>query len=81
MQLYWHTKAPAYEPLETVPDNRAYLSAHAVDRFVRRFLRFSRRRVVADVKLLSQPIQTMYGRTAMVEFPGGYIAEIHDVAK
>jgi hypothetical protein len=33
------------------------------------------------VRLLSQPIQTAYGRTAMVEFPGGCIAEIHEVAK
>jgi hypothetical protein len=144
-QLYWHTKAPVYEPLETVPDNRVYLSVHAADGFVRRFLRFSHGKVVADdghadgseigltgqtlrrvriqsgfgnvlifvtagklpwpygreitgyqvadldttlskaqaagVKVLSQPIQTAYGRTAMAEFPGGYIAEIHEVAK
>ena len=145
MQLYWHTKAPVYEPLETVPDNRVYLSAHAVDGFVRRFLRFAHGKIVADdrhadgaeigltgqtlrrvriqsgfgnmlifvtdgklpwpygreitgyqvadldatltkaqaagVKVLSQPTQTADGRTAMVEFPGGYIAEIHAVAK
>jgi len=48
MQLYLHTKAPIYEPLMTVPDNRVYLSVHAVDGFVRRFLRFSHGRVVAD---------------------------------
>jgi predicted enzyme related to lactoylglutathione lyase len=35
----------------------------------------------AGVKVLSQPTQTADGRTAMVEFPGGYIAEIHAVAK
>jgi hypothetical protein len=145
MQLYWHTKAPVYDPLETVPDNRVYLSAHAVDGFVRHFLRFSHGKIVADdrhadgaeigltgqtlrrvriqsgfgnmlifvtdgklpwpygreitgyqvadldatltkaqaagVKVLSQPTQTADGRTAMVEFPGGYIAEIHAVAK
>src|SRR5471030_788014 len=38
MQLYLHTKAPIYEPLMTVPDNRVYLSVHAVVGFVRRFL-------------------------------------------
>jgi predicted enzyme related to lactoylglutathione lyase len=35
----------------------------------------------AGVKVLSQPETSAYGRTAMVEFPGGYIAEIHVVAK
>ena len=145
MQLYWHTKAPVYEPLATVPDNRVYLSAHAVDGFVRRFLRFSHGKVVSDdrsadgaeigldgqllrrirlksvfgnmlvfvtdgklpwpygreitgyqvadldatlikarasgVKVLSQSIRNADGRTAMVEFPGGYIAEIHQISK
>src|SRR5471030_2704713 len=50
MQLYWHTKAPVYEPLMTVPDNRVYLSAHAVDGFIQRFLRFSHGKVVTDDK-------------------------------
>jgi hypothetical protein len=145
MQLYWHTKAPVYEPLMTVPDNRVYLSVHAVDGFVRQFLSFSHGKVIADdrhsnaaeiglagqtlrrvriqsgfgnmlifvtdgklpwpygrevtgyevgdleatlskaqsagVKVLSPPATSAYGRTAMVEFPGGYIAEIHAVAK
>ena len=145
MQLYWHTKAPVYEPLATVPDNRVYLSAHAVDGFVRRFLRFSHGKIVSDdrsadgaeigldgqslrrirlksafgnmlifvtdgklpwpygreitgyqvedldatlikaqasgVKVLSQPIRNADGRTAMVEFPGGYIAEIHQTSE
>src|ERR1700722_6186955 len=26
MQLYWHLTAPNYAPLETIPDNRVYLS-------------------------------------------------------
>jgi hypothetical protein len=145
MQLYWHTKAPVYEPLASVPDNRVYLSPHAVDGFVRRFVRFSHGKVVSDdkhadaaeiglsgqtmrrvrlqsgfgnmlifvtdgklpwpygreitgyqvadldatlakaqaasVKVVSQPAQSMYGRSAMLEFPGGYIAEIHEAAK
>src|SRR5271155_190797 len=27
MQLYWHPTAPSYKPLETVPENRVYVSA------------------------------------------------------
>ncbi|OUL95502.1 glyoxalase, partial [Paraburkholderia hospita] len=48
MQLYWHTKAPSYGPLETVPDNRVYVSAQAADNFVKRFVRFSHGKVVSD---------------------------------
>ncbi|CAB3799112.1 VOC family protein [Pararobbsia alpina] len=145
MQLYWHTKAPSYGPLETVPDNRVYVSAHSADDFIRRFLRFSHGKVVSDnrhadgselgrpgetirrvritsgfgnmlvfvtdgklpypfghemtgyhvadldatlakaqdvgVKLLSPANPTAEGRTAMVEFPGGYVAEIHELTK
>jgi hypothetical protein len=145
MQLYWHTKAPTYEPLETVPDNRVYVSAQSADNFIRRFQRFSHGRVVSDnphadggeigrpgeeirrvrltsgfgnmlvfvtdgvlpypfgrevtgyrvadldatlakarnvgVKVLSPPNNTTEGRTAMVQFPGGYVAEIHELTK
>ncbi|WP_175425898.1 glyoxalase [Burkholderia sp. DHOD12] len=35
----------------------------------------------AGVKVLSAPSRTVEGRTAMVEFPGGYIAEIHEWSK
>ena len=144
MQLYWHTKAPNYAPLETVPDNRVYVSKAAADGFVRRFVRFSHGKVVSDdrhadgaligrpgetvrririesgfgkmtvfatdgklpypygrentgyqvadlpatlgkaeaagVKTLVAPYQTDLGKSAMVEFPGGYVAEIHDGA-
>jgi hypothetical protein len=48
MQLYWHTKAPSYGPLETVPDNRVYVSAQAADNFIKRFVRFSHGKVVSD---------------------------------
>ena len=48
MQLYWHTKAPSYAPLQAVPDNRVYVSPIAVDGFVRRFVRFSHGKVVSD---------------------------------
>jgi len=145
MQLYWHTKAPSYGPLETVPDNRVYVSPQATDNFIKRFVRFSHGKVVSDdrhadgaeigrpgdtirrvrissgfgnmlvfatdgklpypfgrettgyqvadldatltkaqgvgVKVLSPANRTVEGRTAMVEFPGGYVAEIHEVKK
>jgi predicted enzyme related to lactoylglutathione lyase len=144
MQLYWHTKAPSYGSLESVPDNRVYMSRSAVDGFVRRFVRFSQGKVVSDdrhadagvigrpgetirciriesgfgkmmvfvtdgklpfpfgrettgyqvtdlattlakaeaagAKVLFAPYQTGKGKTSIVEFPGGYIAEIHDTA-
>jgi predicted enzyme related to lactoylglutathione lyase len=144
MQLYWHTKAPNYAPLKTVPENRVYVSKYTADEFVRRWVRFSKGHVTADqhsadageiglpgktfrrievvspfgkmvvfvtngqlpfpfgrettgyevpdlqatldkaqangVKIVSPPFETARGTTAVVEFPGGYIAEIHDVA-
>ena len=145
MQLYWHTKAPVYAPLETVPDNRVYVSRYAADKFVHDFVAFSHAKVVADnakadggqiglpgstfrqIKLesgfgkmavfvtdgklpypygrettgyqvadvdatLAKAVSTgaavlapsyamAGGHTAVIEFPGGYVAEIHDVKK
>src|SRR5271156_900775 len=142
MQLYWHFTAPNYPPLETVPDNRIYVSRDAADKFVASFVRFAHGKVLADdaradggeigragetyrririssgfgdmqvlvtdghlpypfgheitgyevrdlvatlekakaagVTILSAPYATDDGRmSAFVEFPGGYIAEIH----
>jgi predicted enzyme related to lactoylglutathione lyase len=48
MQLYWHTKAPVYAPLATVPENRVYVSPDAAHAFIAAFLRFSRGKVVSD---------------------------------
>jgi predicted enzyme related to lactoylglutathione lyase len=142
MQLYWHTKAPNYAPLHSVPDNRVYVSRYEANNFVRRWLHFSHGKIVsdnmhADAGVIGRPgetirvirIQSGFGRmvvfvtdgklpfpfgrettgygvddlsqtleraqtagakvlypaydsgagkTAVVEFPGGYIAEIHD---
>jgi len=142
MQLYWHTKPPDYKPLETVPENRVYVSSGSVDTFVRDFVRFSDgtisvdeshapgleigrsndtfRRVQIDsrfgkmvVFVTDGHLAFPYGRettgyevqdlavtltrataggvsvlvpgyrvgrrhAAIVKFPGGYIAEIHD---
>ena len=145
MQLYWHFTAPNYPPLETIPDNRVYVSRDAADKLVASFVRFSHGKVLADdaradageigragetyrriritsrfgnmqvlvtdghlpypfgrettgyevrdlaatlekakgvgVKILSAPNATDDGRmSAIVEFPGGYVAEIHSVA-
>ncbi|WP_450088472.1 glyoxalase [Rhodanobacter hydrolyticus] len=48
MQLYWHFKAPSYASMETVPDNRIYVSRDTADTFVRDWLRFSHGKVVSD---------------------------------
>jgi len=48
MQLYWHTKAPNYAPLQSVPENRVYVSQQRAERFVRGFVEFSRGKVVSD---------------------------------
>src|SRR5207249_9927689 len=47
-QLYWHTTAPSYAPLETIPENRVYVSQERVDAFVRSFVAFSHGSVVSD---------------------------------
>src|ERR1700723_684947 len=47
-QLYWHTTASSYAPLQTIPENRVYVSPDRVDAFVRSFLAFSHRSVVSD---------------------------------
>jgi len=47
-QLYWHTTAPSYAPLQTIPENRVYVSPERVDAFVSSFLAFSRGSVVSD---------------------------------
>jgi hypothetical protein len=144
MQLYWHFKPSTNPPLETVPDNRVYVSSDQADNFVAAFLRFSQGKVVGDdkhadageigrpgetyrririaslfgnmqimvtdghlpypfgrettgyqvkdlaatlekakaagAKILSAPYAAGDRNTAIVEFPGGYIAEIHSVS-
>jgi predicted enzyme related to lactoylglutathione lyase len=144
-QLYWHTTAPSYAALQSIPENRVYVSADKADDFVRSFLAFSHGRVASDdahapgveigrsgdtyrrVRIESQfgkltvfvtngHLPYPYGRemtgyevanlaatlskanaagvkvivpaykteerdAALVQFPGGYIAEIHSVAK
>ncbi|WP_414440363.1 VOC family protein [Burkholderia sp. 22PA0106] len=50
MQLYWHTEAPNYAPLQTVPENRVYVSAQSAGKLVRDFVAFSHGKVVSDVR-------------------------------
>src|SRR5467141_537667 len=144
-QLYWHTTAPSYAPLQTVPENRVYVSPDRADAFLRSFLAFSHGSVVSDeprapgveigrpaetyrrlsieskfgkltafvtdghlpypydrettgyevtnltdtltkakasgVDVLVPPYKTDERESAVVQFPGGYIAGIHSVIK
>jgi len=144
-QLYWHTTAPSYAPLQTIPENRVYVSPERVDAFVRSFLAFSNGSIVSDepgapgaeigrptdtcrrvrieskfgkltalvtdghlpypygremtgyevknladtltkakasgVEVLVPPYKTDERDAVVVQFPGGYIAEIHSVIK
>ena len=43
MQLYWHKTPSVRQKLQTVPENRVYLSPDSADAFVRNFVAFSRR--------------------------------------
>ena len=47
-QLYWHTTAPSYPPLQTIPENRVYVSADRSAAFIRSFLAFSHGKVTSD---------------------------------
>jgi hypothetical protein len=144
-QLYVHTTPSSYKPLETVPENRVYVSADRADAFIRSFLAFSHGKVVSDddhapgveigrrgdtyrrvriesnfgkltvhvtdghlpypygrelmgyevanlsgtlakakdagVTVLVAPYQADQREAAVVQFPGGYIAEIHSAVK
>src|SRR5258708_24038205 len=48
MQLYWHTTAPNYVKLQTIPENRVYLSPDRADAFIRSFVAFSGGTVTRD---------------------------------
>ena len=47
-QLYWHTTAPSLKPLQTIPENRVYVSTDRSAAFVDSFLAFSHGKVVSD---------------------------------
>lgn len=48
MQLYWHTEPPAYAKLQSVPENRVYLSTGKADEFIQDFVRFSQGKIISD---------------------------------
>ena len=48
MQLYTHFTPPSYKALETVPENRVYVSADRADSFAKGFLAFSHGNTVSD---------------------------------
>src|SRR5207244_5468530 len=48
MQLYWHTTAPSYAKLQTIPENRVYLSSDRADAFIRSFVQFSGGTIAGD---------------------------------
>jgi hypothetical protein len=143
MQLYWHTTAPSYKALETIPENRVYVSADRADAFTRSFVVFSHGKIISDdphapgieigkpgetyrrirmestfgklvvfvtdghlpypygreltgyevanlidtltkakaagVEILVAPYTADRRTVAIVQFPGGYIAEIHSI--
>jgi len=47
-QLYWHAIAPSYSALQTIPENRVYVSPDKAEAFVRSFVAFSHGTVVSD---------------------------------
>jgi predicted enzyme related to lactoylglutathione lyase len=48
MQLYWHTTAPSYDALRTVPENRLYVSPERADIFIHDFVAFAHGKIAAD---------------------------------
>jgi hypothetical protein len=144
-QLYWHTTPPSYAPLQTIPENRVYVSSDRAEVFIRSFLAFSHGKIVSDearapgieigrpndsyrrfrieskfgkltafvtdghlpypygreftgyevadlnttlekakaagVQVVVPPYKTNERDAVLVQFPGGYIAEIHSTTK
>jgi hypothetical protein len=141
MQIYWHNQTPSYDRLQTVPENRVYVSPESADPLIRNFVAFAHGKVVSDDRsapgveigqpgdtyrrvriesgfgkmtvlvtnghlpypfgrettgyevadlgdtlqkakaagatVLVQPYRSDTRQAAIVQFPGGYIAEIH----
>ncbi len=48
MQLYWHTSAPTYAELASVPESRVYVAPSKANEFVRDYLTFSHGVVLED---------------------------------
>ena len=50
MQLYWHPQAPHYDALQTIPENRVYVSPDTADKLIQKFIGFSQGWIVSDVR-------------------------------
>jgi predicted enzyme related to lactoylglutathione lyase len=48
LQLYWHTTPPSYATLQTIPENRVYVSPDAANAFVHSVLAFSHGKITSD---------------------------------
>ncbi|WP_420137057.1 glyoxalase [Sphingomonas sp.] len=85
MQLYWHTVAPHYPALATIPENRIYLTKGAADAFLRAWLRFSHGHILSDHSVISGAafgrsesqvrlvrIQSRYGEMVVVAGDGAW---------
>jgi hypothetical protein len=48
MQLYWHRTPPNFAGLQTVPENRVYVSPSRADDFIRNFGAFAQATVISD---------------------------------
>lgn len=72
MQLYWHTKAPSYAPLHSVPDNRVYVSRFAADRFIKQFKTFAHTKVTADGAIDGAEIGRAGTRIRRVQLTSGF---------
>lgn len=72
MQLYWHTKAPSYAPLHTVPDYRVYVSRVSADRFLAQFRQFAHAAVTADGQVDGAEIGRPGERIRRVNLTSGF---------
>jgi hypothetical protein len=50
MQLYWHSQKPSYAALETIPENRIYLTSDAGDAFLKSWGGYAHAKVLEDTK-------------------------------
>ena len=47
-QIYWHTVAPSYPVLKSVPENRIYVSTGRASAFIHSFVAFSHGKITSD---------------------------------
>jgi predicted enzyme related to lactoylglutathione lyase len=47
-QIYWHTVAPSYPALKSVPENRIYVSTGRASAFIHSFIAFSNGKITSD---------------------------------